>query len=422
MVDTDGGADDAMALLYLLQHPDVRVAAVTVTGTGLVHCPAGVANVRGLVAAAAPGADIPVACGPQDPMTGTRAFPPEWRDQADDRYGGRLPAGPEGEDEGSAEALLHSVLDDADEPVTLLTLGPLTTLAAVLGDDPGLAGAVERLVVMGGAFDVPGNVLLEVEPEAAGTEWNFYVDPAAAAAVLEAGAPITFVPLDTQIPVDPYVVRALAAVATAPPARAVAELLRSDPFYVSGQFFLWDPVAAVAAARPDLFVATDRDVTVVTDGPEAGRTVPAAGGVTVEIATIRDTGTVLGEYLTVLAGRSEPVALSRRADVTVGEGCGLDAAAAAAGPAVVAVDRATIAAVGRLEAGRTDAEIEAYLADDPTGPPPWFELTTLVIGGEGAAATFADLPPGELTVICLSATQDPPVVTGRATLTVTVPG
>lgn len=38
VVDTDMAADDWMAILYLLQRPDVTVGAITVTGAGEAHC------------------------------------------------------------------------------------------------------------------------------------------------------------------------------------------------------------------------------------------------------------------------------------------------------------------------------------------------------------------------------------------------
>lgn len=41
IIDTDMGADEIMAILYLLQRPDVQVRAITVAGTGLAHCAAG---------------------------------------------------------------------------------------------------------------------------------------------------------------------------------------------------------------------------------------------------------------------------------------------------------------------------------------------------------------------------------------------
>ena len=47
VIDTDVGSDDLMAMAYLLANPDVQVDAITVSGTGLVHCDAGVRNVLG---------------------------------------------------------------------------------------------------------------------------------------------------------------------------------------------------------------------------------------------------------------------------------------------------------------------------------------------------------------------------------------
>ena len=50
VVDTDLGADDVMALLFLLESPAVDVRAITVSGTGLVHCDPGVRHVQSLLA------------------------------------------------------------------------------------------------------------------------------------------------------------------------------------------------------------------------------------------------------------------------------------------------------------------------------------------------------------------------------------
>ncbi len=54
---------------------------------------------------------------------------------------------------------------------------------------PDIAANLANLVIMGGATRGPGNMT----PAA---EFNFYVDPHAAAIVFESGAPITLVPLD----------------------------------------------------------------------------------------------------------------------------------------------------------------------------------------------------------------------------------
>ena len=47
VVDTDLSSDDVLALLYLAQDPGVDLRAVTVSGTGLVHCPGGGADRAG---------------------------------------------------------------------------------------------------------------------------------------------------------------------------------------------------------------------------------------------------------------------------------------------------------------------------------------------------------------------------------------
>ncbi len=76
IIDTDMGADDIMAILYLLQRPDARVQAITVSGTGLTHCTPGTRNALALLARV--GAhDIPVACGRERPLQGNAQFPVE---------------------------------------------------------------------------------------------------------------------------------------------------------------------------------------------------------------------------------------------------------------------------------------------------------------------------------------------------------
>ena len=73
--------------------------------------------------------------------------------------------------------------------LTIVAIGPLTNLAAALVADPALSDRLEKVVVMGGAFEVPGNIT----PTA---EFNFFMDPEAAQIVLEAGVRPVLVGLD----------------------------------------------------------------------------------------------------------------------------------------------------------------------------------------------------------------------------------
>lgn len=417
VVDTDAGADDAMALLYLLQHPGVDVRAITVSGTGLAHCEPGVANVTGLVGMVQPDADIPVACGREEPLAGNRAFPDEWREQADGRYGDRFPEGTAPDGAPPAAELLAREVRAADGRATLLTLGPLTNVAEALRADPDLVEQIDRAVVMGGALDVQGNVQLDTEPAAASTEWNLYVDPTAAQAVLDSGVPLTLVPLDAQVPVDAYVARALGRGATTPPADAIAGLLRADPFYTAGDFYFWDPLAAAALADADLFSTTDRQVRVETQGDEAGRTVP--GGRTVQVAAAEDDTAFVEAYLGRLDGRDEPLPVSAAPDVTISDsgGCAVSEPSLVSGPSVLALESGDVAAVGSLDEGTTDEQIEAFLATEATEAPPWFAQVAIV--ATDLPDAYAYLLPGDLTVICLSNDDGRATVAGRATITVT---
>ena len=52
VIDTDLALDSVMAVLYLLGRPELEVRAITVSGTGEVHCDPGVEIAAGLVALA----------------------------------------------------------------------------------------------------------------------------------------------------------------------------------------------------------------------------------------------------------------------------------------------------------------------------------------------------------------------------------
>jgi purine nucleosidase len=76
--------------------------------------------------------------------------------------------------------------------LTIVALGPLTNLALAVERDAAAVRGVRRVVAMGGAVDVPGNVT----PHA---EFNVYVDPEALAHVLDAGVRFDLVPLEPRV-------------------------------------------------------------------------------------------------------------------------------------------------------------------------------------------------------------------------------
>ena len=87
------------------------------------------------------------------------------------------------------DAIVELVMSRPAKTVTMCCLAPLTNLALAMAREPRLAGHLEAIVLMGGAFSEGGNIT----PAA---EFNLYVDPEAAHRVFSCGAPITMLPLD----------------------------------------------------------------------------------------------------------------------------------------------------------------------------------------------------------------------------------
>jgi purine nucleosidase len=193
VVDTDGGVDDAAALWYLLDCPQVDVVGVTAVWGNVGVQQAG-ANVCRVLAAAGR-EDIPVALGAERP---TGPAPPIRRAtgiHGSDGLGecGMAPA-PFGPSSEAAVDLLTRLCAAWSGEVVVLSLGPLSNLAQVLQAEPSWPAHVGDLVVMGGSARRGGNALPAAEA-------NIGHDPLAAAAVVQAewGRPPRLVTLDATL-------------------------------------------------------------------------------------------------------------------------------------------------------------------------------------------------------------------------------
>lgn len=315
IIDTDMAVDDWLAILYLLKHPDVDVLAVTVSGTGEAHCDPGVQNTMNLVALAGQ-PDIPVACGREAPLLGSNTFPKEWRDQVDAMAGIELEANPNPPLEQNAADLLRETITRADRPVTLVTLGPLTNIAEVIQADHTIVERLAMIYVMGGAVDVPGNLAPFFDDPYA--EWNIFVDPLAAAQVVESGVPMTFIPLDASnhVPVTMPFYRRLEDDKTTPVAEFVYQALSTQKRFIqSGFYFFWDPLAAVVATDESLVNIQGRPVSVIIEeGTEFGRISTAGSGQRVRVAVSADSQQFEQTFLNVLNGR-DPAAEVAASDI-----------------------------------------------------------------------------------------------------------
>ena len=276
---------DANALLYLASNPAVDLLAVTLPGTGEADCEAGTRITRALLKLAGSG-DVPVGCGRNAPLVGSRDWPEEWRAAANELGAGVL-ADVDPPELADGEQLLADTLRAATTPVTLIAVGPLTNLGVVLGDHPEVAAKVARVVIMGGALHASGNV--EDAPTA---EWNIYIDPQAARIVIASGVAVTFVALDATNYLawnDRLLARIDALESDA--AEAVHAMATARPSLEG--FYLWDELAAMVALNPTL--VTTESVAISVD--DDGALTPDSAGYVVEVAVTADTSKALDEFV-----------------------------------------------------------------------------------------------------------------------------
>jgi pyrimidine-specific ribonucleoside hydrolase len=189
IIDTDPGVDDAYALALALTDSDVDVLGVTtVFGNVPLDITTGNAQrILGLLNRL----DVPLGRGAARPLVHPAPESAVLVHGADG-LGGRAESfgEPGAVDVRPAFDVMVEALESATEPVVVAAIGPLTNVALLLAVRPDLTDRIRRIVVMGGAVSVSGNIT----PVA---EFNLMCDPEAARRVLvEETVPVTLVPLD----------------------------------------------------------------------------------------------------------------------------------------------------------------------------------------------------------------------------------
>lgn len=187
-VDTDPGIDDALALAYLSAQPEVELLGVgSVFGNNPVDVTTD--NALRLLQLFDRGA-VPVARGAECSLLGRPEFAFAEHVHGKNGLGEvQLPLAEHAPVPESAAEYLVQLARASPGEVNVLVLGTCTNLALALALEPELARLLGRVVIMGGAVTVPGNI----------TPWaeaNIAKDPEAADRVLGAGFDTTLVALD----------------------------------------------------------------------------------------------------------------------------------------------------------------------------------------------------------------------------------
>lgn len=187
IIDTDPGIDDALAIMLALASPELDVRALTTVG-GNAGIEVTTHNALRLLHLCGRD-DIPVGAGAKVPLVRQDSSADEAIHGADGFGGVEIKPAPRQADPRTAVQVIADVVTNSAEPITLIALGPLTNVAALIAAHPEVAARLERIVLMGGGARVLGNMT----PAA---EFNMWFDPEAAARVFDSGVPITMVGLD----------------------------------------------------------------------------------------------------------------------------------------------------------------------------------------------------------------------------------
>lgn len=282
--------DDNLALLFALGCDELDVALATIV-QGNTPAVSGYQSLKRTLEFLR--VDLPVSLGSRAPIR--RAYCPGQelarRSIGEIAYSGQVDVVSEVENAGFAVADMARVLEQADRPVTIAAVGPLTNVAVLLHQRPDLVDRIDSVVIMGGAFARGGNVT----PFA---EFNIWVDPLAAAMVFDSPVRKVAVGLDITTKVE-FVAEdfgdALSSLArpqfTSYVTESVAgwlEVVRHRGGRDRG-FHPHDPIALGYLVQPDLF-ETER-MTVSVDectGATTGR--PDPQGTTAVCTGIDATG------------------------------------------------------------------------------------------------------------------------------------
>ncbi|MEA4939929.1 MAG: nucleoside hydrolase [Christensenella sp.] len=259
ILDGDPGHDDAIAWVLAASSEllDIRAVASVCGNQTIEKTTYNAGRVLALI-----GLDVPLAMGRVKPLVADARVAPSVHG-ASGLDGPALPEPakqPVGKD---ACTLMAQVLEASDEPVVLVSTGPLTNVATLLLLYPQLKPKIRAIYLMGGGIRY-GNWT----PAA---EFNILVDPEAADVVFTSGLPITMAGLDVTeralvFPEDFARIRAVGN----PVAEVVADWL--DFFYDFHRNIgyagapVHDAVAVAALIRPEIMTMQDMYVAIETTG------------------------------------------------------------------------------------------------------------------------------------------------------------
>lgn len=271
LFDVDTGIDDALAMAYALNSPELEVLGFT---TCFGNVPVTEATRNTLVILEKVEKSVPVYEGAA--QTFLRGESKRWAKHVhgEDGLGNALEKNPIAQAKaGFAPDFIIEQVKSRPHEVTIIAVGPLTNLALAIKKSPEIIPLVKEVVVMGGAVKVPGNVTVH-------SEANIVADPEAADYVFSSGVQTTLVGLDVTM-------QTLLPKSTLDKWRKNSQekgqfFADMTEFYMEayekfspgiGGCALHDPLAVGVLIDPSFVKTEFMNIKVVTEGEEVGKTV-----------------------------------------------------------------------------------------------------------------------------------------------------
>jgi purine nucleosidase len=278
--DTDIGTDidDAYALAALLQRKELQLLGVTTVSSDAVARARLAAKL--LHVAGGPWADVPVYAGLSTPTQYMKQV--EWAAGF---------SAPNLHDHGGVEFMRREIEARPGE-VTLIAVGELTNVAALLDSAPGIGKKIKAIALMGGSFY--RGYAPDSKPE---PEWNIKSNVKAARTVFSSGVPLRVAPLDStaDLKLTPEMRVAIYLRGT-PLNDALASLdqiWRHTNHWQGDLPTLFDVLAVELAAPRTAYPL--RRLRIIVD--DKGMTLPVEGAPNAQVALEVDPGKFLAEFV-----------------------------------------------------------------------------------------------------------------------------
>ena len=251
IIDTDIGddVDDAFAVALALRSPELQILGISTTfGDTETR-----AKLLDRLLGEAGRTDIPIAVGISNPQIQTSL---SQRAYADGGHFARA----------SHPQAIDFVLDQIrryPDEITLVAIGPLVNVGALIDKDAATFRKLRRVVLMGGSIERGYGDLGYTKPHGPDSEWNIKNDIPSAQKLFASGVPIFMMPLDsTQLKLD-EVKRAVLFQAGTPITDALTLL-----YHEWGQETptLFDPMTIAYIVNPKLCPVTSMHITVDDKG------------------------------------------------------------------------------------------------------------------------------------------------------------